>query len=105
MQIDNDGEVIIAAGPSRLNDARLRRAQALASTNDVGLEIGGELLREKLDSQAKLLERLPTPTRAFFSIPELLKELPDNDLPMTSGAQRPRPPSFTGAHGQIFPLN
>lgn len=71
--------MIIAAGPSGLNDARLRRAQALASSNEVGLEIGRELLREKLESQAKLLEHLPTPTRTFFNIPELIKELSDSE--------------------------
>jgi CRISPR/Cas system-associated endonuclease Cas1 len=79
VQIDNDSELIIAAGTSSLNDARLRRAQALASSNKIGLEIGRELLREKLKGQANVLKRLSTPTRTFFSIPGLIKELSDNE--------------------------
>lgn len=39
LQIGADGEAIVASGPSGLDDARLRRAQALAASNGVGLAI------------------------------------------------------------------
>ena len=48
VQLDNDGRVIVAAGPTGLQDARLRRAQAQAFENGVGPAIARELAREKL---------------------------------------------------------
>jgi CRISPR-associated endonuclease Cas1 len=59
VQIDADGEVIAAWGPVGLNDARLRRMQALAPGNGVGLKVGRELVRRKLEGQLALLARLP----------------------------------------------
>jgi len=59
VQLGADGEIIAATGPAGTDDARLRRAQALATTNGVGLEIARDLLRDKLTRQAALLERLP----------------------------------------------
>jgi CRISPR-associated endonuclease Cas1 len=58
MQIDADGQVIVASGPMRLDDARLRRAQALAPTNGVGTGLARELVRRKLEGQLALLDRL-----------------------------------------------
>jgi CRISPR-associated endonuclease Cas1 len=58
-QIDHDGRVIVAAGPTALQDARLRRAQALAFENGLGLEIARELAWEKLEGQRTVLDRLP----------------------------------------------
>lgn len=55
VQIDCDGNVIVATGPSGLDDARLRRAQALAIVNGVGLEIARNLIRQKLAGQADVL--------------------------------------------------
>src|SRR5262245_39507481 len=54
IQLGADGEVIAATAPAGTDDARLRRAQALAPTNGVGLEVARELLREKLELQAGL---------------------------------------------------
>lgn len=48
VQIDSDGQVIVASGPSGLNDARLRRMQALAAFTDAGIEIACDLIRQKL---------------------------------------------------------
>src|SRR5437773_1950913 len=39
VQIDADGEVIAAWGPAGLDDPRLRRAQALAPGNGVGMKV------------------------------------------------------------------
>src|SRR5229473_4954716 len=81
VQIDSDGKLIIASGPSGLNDARLRRAQALASTNGLGLEIARELLREKLKGQAKNLEMLSASVQAALEIKKCIAELPHDVLP------------------------
>jgi CRISPR-associated endonuclease Cas1 len=61
---DIDGTVLLAQGPRGLDDARLRRAQALAPTNGVGLEITRELVQAKLVSQAAVLDRMPDPDAA-----------------------------------------
>ena len=61
---DIDGTVLLSHGPRGLDDARLRRAQALAPTNGVGLEITRELLRAKLAAQAAVLDRMPDPDAA-----------------------------------------
>jgi CRISPR-associated endonuclease Cas1 len=58
-QIDSDGRVIVAAGPTGLNDARLRRTQAQAAENGQGLAIARELAAQKLAGQRALLDRLP----------------------------------------------
>jgi len=57
-QIDHDGRVIVAAGPTGLQDARLRRAQAQAFENGLGLTIARELAREKLEGQRTVLDQL-----------------------------------------------
>ena len=58
IQIDADGRVIIASGSVHLNDARLRRAQAIAATNGVGFQIARELASDKLINQAAVLREL-----------------------------------------------
>lgn len=58
VQIDGDGQLITASGPAGLDDARLRRAQALAAGNDTGLAISRDLLTAKLEGQATLLDRV-----------------------------------------------
>lgn len=49
-QIDTDGNVIVSSGPARLDDARLRRAQALASVGGIGISIARDLLMTKIGS-------------------------------------------------------
>lgn len=58
VQMDSDGKVIVASGPQGLDDARLRRAQALAIENDSGMTIARDLLSRKLDGQADVLDTL-----------------------------------------------
>ena len=58
VQIDADGQVIVASGPSGLDDARLRRAQALAFSNGAALEIARDLIGRKLMGQLAVLDRL-----------------------------------------------
>src|SRR5262249_22326249 len=56
-QIDRDGRVLLVSVPTP-DDARLRRAQALAIWNPTGLEVARMLLREKLAGQQSNLERV-----------------------------------------------
>jgi CRISPR-associated endonuclease Cas1 len=52
--LERDGSVLATTGPVRPTDARLRRAQSLASTNGVALEISKELIRQKLAAQEQV---------------------------------------------------
>jgi CRISPR-associated endonuclease Cas1 len=72
LQVDRDGKVILASGPRGLDDPRLRRAQALAATNGVGVRIGRELVRRKLAGQLSLLDHLPGGREAEGTIRECL---------------------------------
>lgn len=57
--LDRDGDLLAAYGASGLDDARLRRAQALAITDGAGVGIARALLRDKLAGQADVLATLP----------------------------------------------
>jgi CRISP-associated protein Cas1 len=64
-QIDSDGSLIAVSAPRRPIEARLPRAQALASVNGVGRRVAVSLLTSKLDQQARLVAtRLGNPTLA-----------------------------------------
>ncbi|HVA90464.1 MAG TPA: CRISPR-associated endonuclease Cas1, partial [Chloroflexota bacterium] len=58
-----------------IGDPRIRRAQALALSNAVGLEIGRELLRGKLQGQVQVLGALPWAQDAQGRIQEALRQL------------------------------
>lgn len=51
----HDGELLTCSAPLGSNDPRLRRAQALATTSGVGLELARELLRETVHGQHRVL--------------------------------------------------
>jgi CRISPR-associated endonuclease Cas1 len=55
VMLERDGSVLVTTGPVRPSDARLRRAQSLASTNGVALQISRELIRKKLIAQEQLV--------------------------------------------------
>jgi len=57
-QIGRDGELIATSAPARHHEAKLRRAQVLATDNDAGRIATVGLLRAKLEAQAVLMERL-----------------------------------------------
>ena len=63
-QIDRDGELIAASANYGLNDPRLRRALALATTNSSGLEIARYVLCAKLAGQEMNLSRPLFPENA-----------------------------------------
>jgi CRISPR/Cas system-associated endonuclease Cas1 len=55
VMIERDGSVLASTGPAPgLDDARLRRAQALALRSGTGLEIARELIDKKLDGQEQV---------------------------------------------------
>lgn len=81
VQLDADGQVIVANGPSGLNDARLRRAQALAATNGVGVAITRDLLNAKLAGQRDVLSRLPNSQQCIAVIDQALSDLDGADTP------------------------
>jgi hypothetical protein len=48
VMLERDGSVLATTGPVHPTDARLRRAQSLASTNGIALEISKGLIKQKL---------------------------------------------------------
>jgi CRISPR-associated endonuclease Cas1 len=63
-QVSIDGDLINLTVRPGLDDARLRRAQALAASNDIGLAIARELLGAKIATQAQV-------TRSRLDLPDL----------------------------------
>lgn len=76
VQIGANGQLIAAAGPVGLNEPRLRRAQALAAPNGVGLAIARELLHDKLAGQVETLRHLGTPDETTAAILAAQEALP-----------------------------
>jgi len=59
VMLNRSGKVLLVTGPTAPSDARLRRAQALALGNGVGLEVSRALIDAKLEGQERVaLERL-----------------------------------------------
>jgi CRISPR-associated endonuclease Cas1 len=81
VQIDADGKVITASSPAGLDDARLRRAQALAVWNGVGIAVARDLLRQKLEGQAAVLDRLPEAVEATGVVRQAMEDLATVETP------------------------
>jgi CRISPR-associated endonuclease Cas1 len=63
--LNRTGKVLFVTGPTAPSDVRLRRAQALALANGVGLEISRALIEAKLKGQERVMrERLNDPATA-----------------------------------------
>src|SRR6266568_3778711 len=58
VDVSRDGRILAPSGEFGLDDPRLRRAQALAATNEAGVEVSRFLMRRKLDGQARVLARI-----------------------------------------------
>jgi CRISPR-associated endonuclease Cas1 len=58
VHLASNGTLLLTAGKTGRNDARLRRAQAAAATSDVGLNIARGLLSAKIDGQAAIAGNL-----------------------------------------------
>lgn len=70
VMLERDGSVLATTGPVHPTDARLRRAQSLASTNGVALEISKELIRQKLVAQEEVARDRLNDSRAAQLISE-----------------------------------
>lgn len=75
VNIDLDGNLIISGGSAGLDDARLRRAQALALENGKAIEISHEIIRQKLEAQAEVLRQIPDSGEAIYEISQIAKNL------------------------------
>ncbi len=57
--VDRNGRTLLVTGPTAPSDARLKRSQALALSNGLGLEISRALIQSKLEAHERvLLEQL-----------------------------------------------
>jgi CRISPR-associated endonuclease Cas1 len=68
IHIDNDAEIITASGVIGLDDARLRRAQAAALNNGIGLAIARDLMSRKLKGQIDVLGWFQNPPSLFLKL-------------------------------------
>ena len=64
VQIDADGQVVAATGPTFVSDPSVVRGQVLAADNGVALAIARRLVSDKLKGQLEVLRRLPEPKEA-----------------------------------------
>jgi CRISPR-associated protein Cas1 len=79
--LERDGTVLATTGPVRASDARLRRAQALASQSDTALVIARELIDKKLAGQERVArDKLLAPENAD-AIRLFRSELAEADTP------------------------
>ena len=86
-QLDTDGTLLLTAGGTFFDDPRLRRAQAAAATNPVGVDIARALLTAKLHGQATVAESLDA-SPAATQIRRLAEQLGHTqDLPGLRGVE------------------
>ena len=58
VMLERDGSVLAVTGPVRSSDARLRRAQSLASQSGAALQIARQLISQKLAGQERVVNHL-----------------------------------------------
>jgi CRISPR-associated protein Cas1 len=81
LHLDRDGRLIAATTRAGLDDARLRRAQALAATSSTGLDISRTLIAEKIRRQQSNLAELGTdPTQLDEALEFALSAKTLNDV-------------------------
>ncbi len=86
-QLDTDGRLLLTAGAAQFDDPRLRRAQAAAATNPVGVDIARALLTAKLQGQASVAASLGA-SLAAVQIRRLAEQLGHSqDLPGLRGVE------------------
>jgi CRISPR-associated endonuclease Cas1 len=56
LMLDKRGKALMVCGPCAPSDSKLRRAQSLALNNGTALRISKELIKQKLDGQAALVQ-------------------------------------------------
>jgi|CZKR01.1.fsa_nt_gi CRISPR-associated endonuclease Cas1 len=81
VMLNRNGKVLFVTGPTAPSDARLRRAQALALGNGVGLEISRTLIDAKLQGQERLVRERLKDLATAQAIAALRERLPAADTP------------------------
>jgi len=81
VMLDRDGFVLATTGPVRPSDARLRRAQALASQSGTALRIARELIDKKLLGQERVARHKLFATETADTISRYRAELSSADSP------------------------
>lgn len=79
VMLERDGSVLAVTGPVRPSDARLRRSQALASTNGTALQISKWLIERKLSAQQEVATNKlnnPEAARLIASNQSLINDAP-----------------------------
>ncbi len=77
--LNRTGRVLLVTGPTAPSDARLRRSQALALGNGVGLEISRTLIDAKLEGQERLARERLNDFPTAHAIATLRERLPGAD--------------------------
>jgi CRISPR-associated endonuclease Cas1 len=75
VQIDADGNVVLVSASQGLDDARLRRAQAIAPWTGMALDLARGLIREKFRGQAEVLTRFAAAEAAREQLQAALHDL------------------------------
>jgi CRISPR-associated protein Cas1 len=75
IHLDWDGTVLITSAAWRNNDGRLRRQQALATTNGTGIAIAKSLVSEKLRGQLDVLQDRPDTAAAVDAVRRALGQV------------------------------
>jgi CRISPR-associated endonuclease Cas1 len=70
VMLDRDGTVLATTGPVRSSDARLRRAQVIATHNGAALQITRELISKKLSGQEQVARKKLLDSRTADAIGE-----------------------------------
>src|ERR1700730_9151753 len=81
VMLERDGSVLATTGPVRPSDARLRRAQAMASQSGTALRIARELIDKKLGGQERVARFTLLTTQTADTISRYRAQLPDADSP------------------------
>jgi CRISPR-associated endonuclease Cas1 len=77
VMLDRVGKVLFVTGPTAPSDIRLRRAQALAFSNGVGLEICRVIIEAKLQAQEQLIRERLSDTAVALTIAGFREKLAD----------------------------
>jgi CRISPR/Cas system-associated endonuclease Cas1 len=104
VMLERDGSVLATTGPVRPTDARLRRAQSLASTNAMALEISKELIRQKMAAQESISRDKLNDTRAAQLISEHRAAIDDAKTIETLRRWSPEPRMSFGLVGATCQL-
>ncbi len=73
--VDHDGAVIAMSGPGSINDVRVRRGQALASTHPLGVDLGRLLIEAKVERQRSVLRDRGGHAKAVTGLTDALEIL------------------------------